>query len=67
MKWSKELPCEPGFYWCKLPGQGQSVVLFRDTNQGLVMECDDDQVALVSDLVDGLEFAGPIGEPEEAE
>ena len=63
MKWSTTPPDKPGFYWVAV-GDAQSIVLFRDSSDGLVMDCDDGETALVSELI--VKFAGPIPEPQEA-
>lgn len=65
MKWSTTPPDRPGFYWVSV-GDAQSIALFRYSPDGLVMDCDGGETALVSELIEGLKFAGPIPEPQEA-
>ena len=71
MKWTKDLPAEPGFYWWRnrttlLAAKKISTV----TGIGRLMACPDRGLLFKSGVTvplsefRGYEFAGPIPEPE---
>jgi hypothetical protein len=60
MKWTKELPTQPGWYWDRLPSIGViSISQITRDHYGKLFLVDNGPL----DLYQGREWAGPIPEP----
>ena len=62
IKWTRDTPTEPGWYWMRGDMYDDPVRLWRTGKSGLMMQCRSGGMICV-DTLPGIEWAGPLQEP----
>ena len=66
MKWTTELPTEPGWYWLREYGQQPIIVrVKKDKDVPGILLAEAVYLNIAVQILVGCEWAGPIPEPEE--